>query len=142
MTTSILIAIMAKLGIAAAPVTGPTCLPADTNSTHYAERIASIVSDNDSTAQLLRTRLKLPQLTASNISLVTDSRNCGNASTALDAAQGITNATRRMYLFKLGTTRFGVVDLTPLGATTDFTDAPIPIWYFDSKWNYLSAGTT
>lgn len=142
MTTSILIALVARLGFAPAPVTGPTCLPADSNSTHYAERIASIVSDNDSTAQLLRTRLKLPQLSASNISLVTDSRSCSNASTALDATQGLTNATRRMYLFKLGTSRFGVVDLTALGSTTDFTDAPIPIWYFDSKWNLLSAGTT
>jgi hypothetical protein len=142
MLTVPLFFLTARLGLLPGQVMSPTCLAADSNSTHYSDRIANVVVDNDATAQRLRTRLQLPQLSASNISLVTDSHNCGNASTALDAAQGVTNTSRTMYVFKLGNTRFAVVDIPPAQSTTDYSDASISIWVFDNKWNYLSALTT
>ena len=142
MTNTLLLVLIARLGLAPIPITSPTCLAADSNSTHYVDRISAVVTGTDSTSQLMRTRLQLPQLSASSITLVTDSRTCTSASSALDAAQGATNASRRLYVFKLGNTRFGVVDLNNYPPTSDATDASISIWFFDNKWHYLSAMTT
>ena len=130
----------ARLGLTPVAALRPTCLTADTNSTHYSERIGQVVSDSDSTALLPRTRLRLPQLAPSRISLVTGSRDCRNASTALDAAQGETNTSRRLYVFKLGNTRYGVIDLPAFSPpTTDVTDESVSVWFFDSKWSFLGA---
>ena len=139
MLNALLPLFVAQLALAPALAPGPTCLTADSNSTQYVDRISSVVTNNDSTAQLLRTRLELPQLSRRTIALATDPKTCTAASSALDAAQGGTNASRRLYVFRLGDTRFGVVDLQTYPPTADFSDAGSSIWFFDNKWHYLSS---
>ena len=116
-----------------------TCRSADTTSAYLKAIIEGIVSLTDSTSTVVRTALNLPLLSASNVSLVTQSQTCGKAASALDAAQNSTNPNRTMYVFKLGTTRYAVFEVA--GSSSDFSGPGANfIWYFTNKWDYLSSG--
>jgi D-alanyl-D-alanine carboxypeptidase len=112
-----------------------TCRSADTTSAYLEAIIEGIVSLTDSTSTVVRTALNLPLISASNVSLVTQSQTCGKAASALDAAQNSTNPNRTMYVF----TRYAVFEVA--GPSSDFSGPGANfIWYFTNKWDYLSSG--
>lgn len=86
----------------------------------------------------LRSLLELPQLTPQQVTLITDSRTCAKAAAAMDSSQGVRDPARQMYVFKLGTTRFAVIQRAPPPPPGVFSSAPTLVRYFDSEWNWLS----
>lgn len=116
----------------------PACLGPDDNSGYFSGVIARVVSDTDSIAVGLRAVLQLPQLPPGGVTLITDSRTCAKAAAAMDAIQGVTDPARQMYVFKLGNTRFGVIELEPPPPPGVFSSFPTLVNYFDSKWKLLS----
>jgi len=116
----------------------PTCRSADTTSAYLEGIIERIVSLTDSTSTVVRTALQLPQMSTSSVSLVTQSQTCSKAAAALDAAQGSVNPNRTMYVFKLGNTRYAVLEVA---GSSDFGGAGANfVWYFTNKWAFLSSG--
>ena len=77
---------------------------------------------------------------ASDVSLVTEAQICSKAAVGLDTLQDSVNASRVMYVFKLGDTRFGVFEVVKRTPSANFDTSGEPIWYFTNKWVFLSAG--
>jgi len=118
-----------------------TCLGAASDSGFLQSILVSMVTGTDPTSVSVRQGLQLPQLAASAVTYVTDRRTCGSAASALDATQGEVVAGRRMYVFKLGNTRYAVYEedgSAPPAGTAALGRSPM--WFFDSKWKYLSTG--
>lgn len=115
------------------------CLPANSETDFFGDVLTIFLTQADATNTMLREKLNLPQLTANSISLVTDSRTCDKAISALNAAQGQTTS-RRLYLFKLGNSRFGVIEQPIPPASDVHGGGSTSVWYFDSKWTYVSTG--
>ncbi len=115
------------------------CLPADSETDFLSDVLTTFLTRTDATKTMLRQKLNLPQLAANSISLVTDSRSCDKAIPALNAAQGLTT-TRRLYVFKLGNSRFGVIEQPVPSQPGVYGGSSTSVWYFDSKWNYVSTG--
>ena len=115
-----------------------TCLGPDEDSAYFSQVITGVVTDSDSVAVRLRAGLDLPQLTPQQVTLITDSRTCAKAAAAIDAREGVRDTAGQMYVFKLGNTRFAVIQLRQPPPHGVFSSAPTLVRYFDSKWNWLS----
>jgi hypothetical protein len=115
------------------------CLPADNQTVFLGAVLTKFLTGTDAMNVGLRQRLDLPQVTASSISLITDTRTCDEAVPALNAAQA-QSATRRLYVFKLGNSRFGVVEQAGAPTPGVYGGGSTSVCYFDSKWAYVSTG--
>jgi len=118
----------------------PTCRSSDSTSAHLEAVLKRIVSSTDAASVSLRAALQLPQMSQSDVSLVTQSQTCGKAAVGLDGAQGSANPNRIMYVFKLGNTRYGVFEVVARTPAAGIDNTGDPIWYFTSKWAFLSSG--
>ena len=85
------------------------CRPADATSTRMVQWLTAVVTGTDSTLVQLRTRMKLPQVAASQITYVTDNRICSklvapyNAETVMQDASGSVPPSGKLYVVKVGT---------------------------------------
>lgn len=115
------------------------CLAADNQTAFLGVVLSKFLSGTDAANTSLRQKMNMPQVAANSISLVTDSRTCDKAIPAINTAQGQTQ-TRRLYVYKLGNSRFGVIEQadSPVAGTNG--GGSTTVWYFDNKWNYISAG--
>jgi hypothetical protein len=119
----------------------PTCLGASGETSFLQSGLVGTVTGTDPTSVTVRQALQLPQLAATAVTVVTDSRTCANAASALDAVQRAAFAGRRMHVFKLGNTRYAVYEAVPPRSMADtVTLSRRVMWYFDSKWKFVSAG--
>lgn len=137
-----LLALGLVVGASAAPLRAQgtsVCLPADSQTAFLSAVLTKFLTATDATNVGLRQKLDLPQVTASGISLITDTRTCDKAVPALNAAQA-QSATRRLYVFKLGNSRFGVVEQAGAPTPDVYGGGSTSVWYFDSKWAYVSTG--
>lgn len=119
-------------GVACAPgIVGAqavtTCRPADETSAEMLELLVDLISRSSSTA---RDSLLLEAGTASDVSLVTDSRTCGKAGAAMNDYYGGAPQSLTLYVARVGRD-FAVQDTEPPG-----TGEPIPIVIFDRRWAY------
>jgi hypothetical protein len=79
------------------------CRPLDDGGQATLNWVRTTATSTDSSAIISRTNLKIPQVAASKVSFVTDSRLCQQAVNAYSAAAGIPATGRSVYLVKVGT---------------------------------------
>ena len=97
---------------------------------HYVDTLyTTIVTDSATDGRDL---LGIPLLTADQVGFVTDSTTCQQAAAAYTLAEGDSVANRRVYVFRLGSTRYLVVDRTKHGGEW------LIAWLFDSAFTPLS----
>lgn len=79
------------------------CRPLDGGGLATLNWARTTATSSDSTAISSRTRLKIPKVSASKVSYVTDTRMCQQAVNAYSAAAGVPANGRSVYLVKVGT---------------------------------------
>lgn len=108
----------------------------DSTGTMLVQAITHMASGSDANSRRTRQRLGVPQLAAGDIALVTDEQTCRKAVTARNATQGVSTTGRRVYLVKVGRTRFAVLD--PADDPTTATSTWKMVWFYDTKWVFIS----
>jgi hypothetical protein len=115
-----------------------SCMAADTPSVRIITTIQKVVSGSGGAAQT-RTMLRLPRLTPSQVTLVTDEASCVRARQAQDDLVHATNPSsptvipaRALYVVKLGTYN-ALVDPGPK------TRGNTMLGLFDPNWIYLGS---
>lgn len=118
-----------------------TCHSADVNSTHFIQTLVAMM-DTAAARTALRTKLQLPLVAASQITLVTDSTVCARAGQAADSvfkvwepSQTLDPTTDPLYVIKIGTS-YAVADLNNVDdGESDFVFIFGPLWeYRGSVW--------
>lgn len=118
-----------------------TCHRADVNSAHFIQTLVAMM-DTAAARAALRTRLQLPVVTASQITLVTDSTVCARAGQAADSVARVWEpsmtldpTTDPLYVIKVGTS-YAVIDLNNVDdGESDFVFIFGPLWeYRGSVW--------
>jgi hypothetical protein len=103
------------------------CMSADAFSATTQGTLTSIATGTDSTTTATRTLNKIPA--ATTVSLVTTSTTCQKAVTALNTIFHTTGASRRVYVFAIGSSFIAIDPMLPRGqggADAEFV--------FDKKW--------
>ena len=83
--------------------TASPCRPLDGGGQATLNWVRTTATSSDSSAIISRTNLKIPQVAASKVSYVTDTRLCQQAVNAYSAAAGVLATGRSVYLVKVGT---------------------------------------
>jgi hypothetical protein len=89
---------------------GSSCLPADSLSAHLVDYVVEVVTGSDSTDAALRQRLGFAGVQASQVSAVTSGQACKKAADAFDQLAGTPSSGRRVYVVKVGKSRYVVRD--------------------------------
>ena len=95
--------LLGAIARAASAQTVSPCRPLDDGGQATLDWVRSTATGTDSSAITSRANLKIPQVAASKVSYVTDSRICQQAVSAYAAAAGVPAAGRAVYLIKVGT---------------------------------------
>jgi len=118
-----------------------TCHRADVNSAHFIQTLVAMM-DTAAARAALRTKLQLPVVSASQITLVTDSTVCARAGQAADSvfkvwepSATLDPTTAPLYVIKVGTS-YAVTDLNNVDdGESDFVFIFGPLWeYRGSVW--------
>jgi len=111
-----------------------TCQVADLNSAHFLQGLNAMM---DSSQSAFRTKLQMPLVSSSAITLVSDSSICARAGIATDSivkvfvpAASIPPSTAPLYVMRIGTS-FAVVDLN--SPSSDHFDW---VFIFGPLWEY------
>ena len=99
------------------------CRPADATSARMLRYLANVVTKTDSATKVQRQQLRLPQVSASQVSLVTDKTVCSkvlnvykaNVVNRDDATGAIVPSSGKLYVFKVGTVYTAVDPAQDLG---------------------------
>lgn len=112
-----------------------TCMgPDDSTGTMLIEALRYTATGTDANSVRIRQRIGIPQLASTDIALVTDERTCQKAVSTLSTQQGNTTAGRRVYVLRVGRTRYAVFDP---GGYSDNVAQWKPMWLYDSKWVFV-----
>jgi hypothetical protein len=109
-TGSALSAGTAELGFAAIP----QCLGPSDMSEYLQRIVRAIVSATDSDGVKVRAALQVPLMRPSAVALVANASTCSRAAQAMNVAQDTLIADRRLYVFALGDSLYGVVEESSL----------------------------
>ena len=115
---------------------GSKCKPADGYTASILPYLDSLVTRSDSVFVDMRTKLGLVQSTSQNVSLVTHKPTCAAAAVAVDSLRNTPNSGRKVYVFKLGPTRYGVSD--PSAPDLMFETGARMMVIYTSVWAYLT----
>jgi hypothetical protein len=99
-------------GILIRPVCGQsaTCAPADSFGTHVLDIVRQIANPADTIQGQVRSQLGISAAPDSEVVLVVADSLCAVAGAALDSSQGKSPSSRQLYVVKIGTSAFAVVD--------------------------------
>lgn len=118
----------------AVPATAQSCRTADSLSTDLLAEIKALMAAGNT----VRTKLQLPSVDTSQITLVTDAGVCAAGLAALDSLVHATNPeaaanlpARDLYVVSIGDYK-AVVD--PNASAGEW----LPIYFFDTLWAYVS----
>lgn len=128
---------LAPLLMAFNPLTAQqSCHKADVNSAHFIQTLVAMM-DTAAARTALRTTLNLPVVTATQITLVTDSAVCARAGQAADSVAKVWEpsmtldpTTDPLYVIKVGTS-YAIADLNNVDdGETDFVFIFGPLWEY------------
>lgn len=124
------------LGVSASPARmtgGSQCLGPDSNSTAIVNWVRNIIKSTDVHVDSLRNKVGLGGVDTLSVSLVTTSRTCASAATAIDQLANISTSGRLVYVVQAGNKRYIVQD--PNDAMGNATRT----WVFDNRFNVVAA---
>lgn len=110
----------------------PSCRAANSWSQKTVGQLQSTVTGTDSSSSRLRAALQLPYVaTSPAVDHVVDEAECGRAAAALETKYADGVSRRPIWVFRIGSTRFGVSDGTTGGRGN------ILVNIFDANYTYL-----
>jgi hypothetical protein len=127
--------IAAMLGLEFNDRGGSRCLTARAYPDSILPWLDSLVTGNDSVAADMRAKLQLEQSTSRHVALVKDRKTCAAAALAIDSLRNTPNSGRKVYVFKLGPTRYGVAD--PGAPDLRFETGARMLVIYSTSWAYL-----
>lgn len=111
---------------------GRSCRAPNSWSQNTVEYMRETVTGTDTASARLRDALKLPYVsTSSAVEHVLDEAECGRAAAALETKYADGVSRRPLWVFRIGSTRFGVSDGTTGGRGN------ILVHIFDTGYTYL-----
>jgi hypothetical protein len=108
-----------------------SCLPQDDNTTALVDFAKNLITANSAYYAQLRNEYGLAGLTASDITVVTDTRICKKAVDALNLEKQTPNPGLRVYVVRAGNKRYFVWDLGQDAGEMS------PKWLFDSSFKVV-----